>query len=211
MLARVSTRVAVAADPERETLTAEGFLEWLQPGTCADLIDGAIRMHSPVSLPHAMLLNFLDRLLGAYVDRHRLGQLFREVVAVRLDPGNVFQPDLAFYRAARRSAFRHHYVAGAPDLAVEVLSPSTAARDTGLKFVAYERHGVTEYWILDPRTLAHRFYRRAGAELVEYAAGAPKIESLAVPGFFVLREWLDPDRTPPIADALARVGAPDAR
>lgn len=202
MLARVSTRVAVAAGPERETLTAEGFLEWLQPGTCADLIDGAIRMHSPVSLPHAMLLNFLDRLLGAYVDRHRLGQLFREVVAVRLDPGNVFQPGLAFYRAARRSA-------GAPDLAVEVLSPSTAARDTGLKFAAYERHGVTDYWMLDPRTLAHRFYRRAGTELVEYAAGAPKIESLAVPGFSVLREWLDPDHTPPIVDALARVGAPD--
>ena len=89
-----------------------------------------------------------------------------------------------------------------------MLSPSTAARDTGLKFVAYERHGVTEYWIPDPRTLAHRFYRRAGTELVEYAAGAPKIESLAVPGFFVLREWLDPDRTPPIADALARVERP---
>ena len=205
MLACVSTRVAVAADPERETLTAEGFLNWLQPGTCADLIDGAIRMHSPVSLPHAMLLNFLDRLLGAYVDRYGLGQLFREVVAVRLDPGNVFQPDLAFYRAARRGAFRHNYVAGAPDLVVEVLSPSTASRDTGLKFAAYERHGVIEYWVLDPQTLAHRFYRRDGAELVEYAAGAAKIDSLAVPGFFVLREWLDPERTPQILEALAQV------
>ncbi len=195
-----------AADLERKRLTAEGFLEWLEPETCADLIDGAIRMHSPVSIPHANLLNFLDRLLGTYVDRYGLGTLFREVVAVRLDPRNVFQPDLAFYRAERRSAIRHNHVEGAPDLVVEVLSPSTAGRDTGPKFAAYEQHGVIEYWVLDPQTLGHRCYRRDGDEMVEYAAGAAKIESIAVPGFFVLREWLDPERTPPILEALARIG-----
>ena len=196
-----------AADLERELLTAEDFLEWLEPGTCADLIDGAIRMHSPVSIPHADLLNFLDRLLGTYVDRHGLGRLYREVVAVRLSARNTFQPDLAFYRAERRSAIRHNHVDGAPDLVVEVLSPRTADRDTGPKFAAYERHGVLEYWILDPETLAHRFYRRAGELLVEYAAGAAKIDSRAVPGFFVMREWLDPRRTPPILEAFTRIEA----
>ena len=196
-----------AADLERELLTAEDFLEWLEPGTCADLIDGAIRMHSPVSIPHADLLNFLDRLLGTYVDRHGLGRLYREVVAVRLSARNAFQPDLAFYRAERRSAIRHNHVDGAPDLVVEVLSPRTADRDTGPKFAAYERHGVLEYWILDPETLAHRFYRRAGELLVEYAAGAAKIDSRAVPGFFVMREWLDPRRTPPILEAFTRIEA----
>ena len=201
------TRVSAAADLERELLTAEDFLEWLEPGTCADLIDGEIFVHSPVSIRHARLLNFLDRLLGTYVDRHRLGELFREEVAVRLSSRNVFQPDLAFYRTERRSVIRHNHIDGAPDLVVEVLSPRTADRDIGPKFAEYEQHGVIEYWVLDPETLAHRFYRRDGELLVEYAEGAAKIESLVVPGFFVMREWLHPERTPRITESLARIEA----
>ena len=207
MLAPVATKLQPAVDLEHELLTADEFLEWLEPGTCADLIDGAICMHSPVLIPHADLLNFLNCLLGTYVDRHRLGRLYREVVAVRLDARNVFQPDLALYRAERRSAIRHDHIEGAPDLVVEALSPGTANRDTGPKFEAYERHGVIEYWVLDPQTLAHRFYRRDGDDLVEYAVGAAKIESRAVPGFFVLREWLDPERLPPLTESLAQIEA----
>jgi hypothetical protein len=43
-----------------ELWTADEFLEWLEPGVFADLIDGEILMHSPVSLLHANLANFLD-------------------------------------------------------------------------------------------------------------------------------------------------------
>ena len=199
------TKLHSAVDLERELLTAEDFLDWLEPGTFADLIDGEVFMHSPVSIPHADLLNFVDRLLGVYIDRRRLGSLYREVVAVRLDRRNVFLPDLAFYRAERRSVIRDNHLEGAPDLIVEVLSRRTANRDTGPKFAAYQRHGVTEYWVLDPEALAHRFYRRTGDDLVEYAQGAAKIESRAVPGFFVMREWLDPERLPPLAESLALI------
>ncbi len=56
----VPTRVTAAADLERKPFAAEGFLEWLEPGTFADLIDGEVFRHSPVSVRHADLLNFLD-------------------------------------------------------------------------------------------------------------------------------------------------------
>ena len=92
------TKVSVAADREREILTAEDFLAWLEPGRQADLIDGEINMHSPVSLRHAQLLNFVDHVVRSYVEVRSLGQVFREVVAVRLSARNVFMPDLAFYR-----------------------------------------------------------------------------------------------------------------
>ena len=62
---------------------------------------------------------------------------------------------------------------------------------------------------LDPASLAslaHRFYRRQGEILIEYGEEAARIESQAVPGFFVLREWLHPDSHPALADALARIG-----
>ena len=144
------TRVSVAADLERELFTAEEFLDWLTPERFADLINGEISMHSPVSIRHALLLNFVHLLLGTYVDWHRLGALYREVVAVRLSSRNVFEPDLAFYRTERLGQIRDNHIEGAPDLVVEALSPSTAERDTGPKFAAYEEHGVTEYWIPGP-------------------------------------------------------------
>jgi len=199
------TRVSVAADLERELLTAEDFLEWLTPKRSADLIDGEIFMHSPVSIRHADLLNFLDRLMGAYIDRRKLGFLYREVVAVRLSSRNVFMPDLAFYRADRKAQIRESHVDGAPDLVVEVLSSRTADRDVGPKFAEYEQHGVTEYWVLDPATLAHRFYRRDGELLVEYADGEDRIESSTVTDFYVMRQWLDPAALPSIAETLKTI------
>ncbi len=204
------THLSAGADLERVLLTAEDFLEWLDTEHTADLIDGEIFMHSPVSIRHAELLNFLDRLLGTYVHEHRLGRLFQEEVAVRLSSRNVFQPDLAFYRAGREDRIHDNHVEGAPDLVVEALSPRTADRDVGVKFAEYEQHGVTEYWVLDPETLAHRFYRRDGELLVEYAVGAARIESRVVPGFFVLREWLDPEHTPSILESIARIEAAEA-
>ena len=204
------THLSAGADLERVLLTAEDFLEWLDPEHSADLIDGEIFMHSPVSIRHAELLNFLDAILRIYIDEHQLGRLFREEVAVRLSSRNVFQPDLAFYRAQREDRIHDNHVEGAPDLVVEALSPRTADRDVGVKFAEYEQHGVTEYWVLDPETLAHRCYRRDGELLVEYAVGAARIESRAVPGFFVLREWLDPEHTPSILASIARIEAAHA-
>ncbi|MBV9127865.1 MAG: Uma2 family endonuclease, partial [Verrucomicrobia bacterium] len=93
-----------------------------------------------------------------------------------------------------------------PALVVEALSPRTAARDVGPKFAAYEAHGVEEYWVLDPQTLEHRFYARQQGELfVEFARGAERIDSRAVPGFWVRRAWLDPVAPPAVETCLREV------
>ena len=191
------TRVSVAAGLDRELLTSGDFLEWLTRERFADLIDGEIFMHAAVSLRHADLLNFLDAILRAYIDRHRLGFLYRESVAVRLSSRNVFLPDLAFYRAHRRQQIRDTHVEGAPDLVVEVLSPRTADRDVR----AARRPGVLGAGSRDasPSLLPAGRGDPRGIR----AAGASRVGSEVVPGFFVLREWLDPDRIPSISEALA--------
>lgn len=199
------TKVSVAADLEREILTAQDFLDWLIPGKQADLIDGEINMHSPVSIRHADLLNFVDHLLRSYVDEERLGRLYREVVAVRLSSRNVFLPDLAYYRTDRLHLLRESAIDGAPDLVVEVLSPRTADRDVGVKFAEYEQHGVNEYWILDPETLAHRFYAREGELLVEFAYQEEIIRSKTISGFYMKRSWLDPGALPVVSDCLTAI------
>ena len=203
------TYVSLSTKSEYQLLSADEFLDWLEPGKHADLIDGAIEMHSPVSIPHARLTNFVDSLLRQYIDEFRLGELFREVVAVKLSSRNVFLPDLAFYSAERLALVRDTYVDGAPDLVVEVLSQTTGARDIGVKFAEYEQHGVREYWVLDPATLAHRFYAREGELLVEFAHDEPLIASRVLTGLVMERAWLDPERLPRVADCLARIGRRD--
>ena len=153
-------------------------------------------------------MNFVDSLLRVYVERFDLGTVFREVVAVRLSSRNVFLPDLAFYRKDRLDLQRDNYIDGAPDLAVEVLSPRTAHCDVGVKFVEYQQHGVEEYWVLDPETLAHPFYARRGDVLTEFAAGEPVIRSSVLPGLPLRRERLTPDQPPKVEACLAESTAP---
>ena len=66
-------------------------------------------MHTPVSLGKANLLNFLDRLMAAYIELFDLGVLYREVVAVRLSSLNVFLPVLVFYRKERHTVLCDSY------------------------------------------------------------------------------------------------------
>lgn len=64
--------------------------------------------------------------------------------------GEGVQPDLVFVAADREGILRDDWIRGAPDLVVEILSPSTASRDQGVKLKLYRRQGIPEYWIVDP-------------------------------------------------------------
>jgi len=197
--------VSIGSCEERQLWTAEDFLEWLDPGIHADLIDGERFMHSPVDLQHANLLNFLDHLLRSYLERKKLGKLYREVVAVRLSSRNVFLPDLAFFTNDQVARLQPTHAPFAPTFVVEALSRLTGDRDVGPKFAAYEEHGVQEYWVLDPETLAHRFYRREGELLVEFARGEEMICAQTIPGFWVQSARLNPNALPEVASCLEEV------
>jgi Uma2 family endonuclease len=200
------TLVSVSNAIERSLWTAEDFLDWLQPGIHADLIDGEKFMHSPVNLRHADLLNFLDNLLRLHIEEHDLGLLYRECVAVRLSARNLFLPDLVFLSNEQAAQAGDAVIAFAPTLIVEALSPHTADRDVGPKFAAYEEHGVMEYWVLDPDTQAHRFYARDGEVFVEFASGDEVIRSKHLAGFAMRRCWLGPE-LPKVRDAFANLSA----
>jgi Uma2 family endonuclease len=191
-----------------ELWTADEFLDWLEPGVFADLIDGEILMHSPVSLSHGNLTNFLDRLLAAFIEQRGLGGVVhREAIAVRLSQRSVVLPDIAFYTREQESLFRETHIPVAPTWVAEVLSPSTAVNDVGRKFAKYEEYGVQEYWILDPKTSGHRFYERRDDLLVEFGQNEEIIRSRAIPGFWIKRIWLNRQlrANPTVAEALAEL------
>jgi Uma2 family endonuclease len=71
-------------------------------------------------------------------------------VDVVLDAHTIAVPDLVFVSSERSSIVRDHAIVGAPDLLVEILSPSTARRDRTVKLRLYARFAVAHYWIVDP-------------------------------------------------------------
>ena len=196
----------VAEEAEASFLTADEFLDWLQPKIYADLIAGEIIMHSPVSLRHADVLNFVHLLLAFFVEEKSLGKVHRENVAVRLDQRSVFMPDLCFFTNEQVRELKPNFAPIAPTLVVEVLSPSSIARDERQKFAAYETHKVKEYWILDPDRQMHKFYRHTGELFKPFNdARTDLVESTAVPGFFLRRSWLNSAPLPLVKDCLRDV------
>jgi len=139
--------IATIAIKPKPKLTYEDYASLPDDERC-ELIDGElIPMPSPTAL-HQTLLKKLA--LGFMVLESRgLGTMFFAPLDVILSNFDVVQPDLIFI-SNERAHIIDDYIRGAPDLLVEILSPSTQRRDRIVKRNLYARHGVREYWLIDP-------------------------------------------------------------
>jgi len=90
-------------------------------------------------------------LIGSYLRENRIGEVVCAPCGVFLTEINAYQPDILFIRTERIGIIKDHGVEGAPDLVVEVLSPSTANLDKGAKKKIYAATGVQEMWLADPK------------------------------------------------------------
>ncbi len=122
----------------------------LPEGTLAQLIEDHLVM-SPAPLDrHQKLLSKLHLLLGNFIEMHQLGEIRFSPYDVYFDEKNAFQPDIVFISKERTHLIEEDGLHGAPDLVIEVLSPSNFKYDQNEKKEVYERCGVKEYWIVDP-------------------------------------------------------------
>jgi Uma2 family endonuclease len=134
-----------------------------------ELLEGELVM-APSPVPyHQIVLRNIEDCLWEFVRSGDLGEVLSAPCDVVLAPDAVVQPDLLFLSRSRASLIGKEAVEGAPDLIVEVLSPSTAQRDRIVKRKLYAKYGVQEYWIVDPEgktvevlTLGTGGYERAG-------------------------------------------------
>lgn len=132
-------------------VTAADFLQRPDEDIRQELIEGAIIV-SPSPLPkHQFIAMNLSFLLKLYT-KAKGGKLLGAPLDVQLDEENVLQPDLMWF-APENSTGRvtESRVVGAPDLVIEILSPSTARYDKGAKRDLYQKYGTREYWIIDPQ------------------------------------------------------------
>jgi Uma2 family endonuclease len=128
--------------------TIEALLALPQDGLRHELLDGAHVVTPSPSLRHQLVLRELYDELAAAIRGAEL-ELFWGPADLRLGPQTLVQPDLFLIRSAPGNRPRAWTDVDVPLLAIEILSPETAARDRGAKRRLYLEAGVEEYWIVD--------------------------------------------------------------
>ena len=142
-------------------LTTEDYELFPDDGRRHELIDGEHVVTPSPTVPHQRVSGNLFEALRAAVRAQGSGEVIFAPMDVILSRHDVVQPDL-LYVSAERSGIVTDRLRGAPDLAVEILSPSSRRTDELLKRRVYERHGVAELWIVDPDIEVVRVYRNEG-------------------------------------------------
>jgi Uma2 family endonuclease len=140
----------MSLDRLRGRFTYEELCRLPDDGLRHEIIRGEHVVTPSPRFRHQVLVTRIVTAIGAYLEAHPIGTLLAGPYDLLLEGGDVLVPDVLFMTPAtleRNTALNLH---GAPDLAVEVLSPSTGQRDLGVKRDLYESGGAREYWAVDP-------------------------------------------------------------
>lgn len=137
---------------------AEDIWDSPDDGNRYEVIDGELYVSPPPVREHQHASSELHGTIWSYLRDNPIGRVYHAPFGVILSGLNGVQPDLVYVSNERRAILTDQGVSGAPDLVVEILSPSTRSRDLGIKLRAYQAAGVPNYWVADPRarTLAER-------------------------------------------------------
>ena len=189
----LNVRIATLFDtPPHARLSADDYIASPQSAHKSDLIEGVFVMASPASIEHATVQAFLLSTLSLFVHTKKLGMVLGENTAYRLNEDNVYQPDVSFLSQARANLVGEVYVYGAPDLAMEVISPSSRQYDSVEKRINYGRFGVREYWLVDPidrKVVVHQLVQE---QLLPVFSEEGVLRSAVLPGYWMQLEWIFP-------------------
>lgn len=130
----------------------DDYMELPEDGPRYQLMRGWLVREPAPGEAHQAAVGNLYVLLRRWVDARRLGRVYVSPFDTVLSPSDVVQPDLLFISVERLGQLNPNNLAGAPDMVVEVLSPSTKARDTTVKLQLFREAGVSEAWLVDPST-----------------------------------------------------------
>jgi len=130
-------------------ITFEEFRQFPVDGKRYELVRGEVRVTPVPATRHQAIVQNLSGNLWPFVIKNRLGEVWTAPLDVRLSEDTAFQPDLIFVSNARAGIIQEDWIAGAPDLVVEVSSPSTMTYDRATKLPIYAESGVSEFWLID--------------------------------------------------------------
>ena len=146
-------------------------------GIRVELIDGKIYDLSAPSLIHQRIMGEVYFVLEKYIKEHKgkCVTFFSPLdVKVDCDENTIVQPDV--FVICNRDKLTPQFVYGAPDLVIEVLSPSTKYKDEGIKFNKYRSAGVREYWLVDAKkktVVVHKFVENVTSKIYSFDSKVP--------------------------------------
>lgn len=122
----------------------------LPEGTLCQLINNKLIMSPAPNIRHQEILNEINIEISFFLRKNNIGKVLIAPTDVRFSKENILQPDILFIKNENLFKIKEKGIAGAPDLVIEILSPSTSQLDYEEKKSIYERFGVSEYFIVDP-------------------------------------------------------------
>lgn len=185
-------------------MTEEEFVaQYYDEDVKVEFVGGRVIIVPPESRQDETIRWFVGKILSIFAECHNLGEVYGPNFAVRLRAGLRRVPDLLFVSRERLSLLRKSHLEGPPDLALEIVSPDSAARDWHDKYLEYETAGVQEYWVIDPqvrRVDVYRLNEAGGYEALPLEEGAYR--STVAPGFRLRPDWLWQEPLPNTLDIL---------
>jgi Uma2 family endonuclease len=145
----------------RLKLTYDDFVLFPDDGKRHELIDGEHYVTPSPNVRHQQIQGDLFALIWNCLEAHPIGRVFTSRLDVVFSRFDVVEPDIAYLSHERAGrVLTKANLQGAPELIIEIGSPSTRQRDETIKRHLYERSGVSEYWVVDPEIDVVRVYRR---------------------------------------------------
>ena len=152
-----------------------------------ELINGDIVQKQSPTFEHQRISGEIEFELKSYDHRTKAGIVLHAPLDVFLDDNNVYHPDILFIKKDRYFIIdkKEQIVRGAPDLVIEILSKSTALYDKGAKKDTYEKYGVREYWLVDPKNKAIEIYalQEERFKLIDYIESTGILKSIVLENF----------------------------
>ncbi|MBN1991199.1 MAG: Uma2 family endonuclease [Anaerolineae bacterium] len=138
--------------PQRLKMSYAEYLKFASDSNIMEWVEGEVIIYMPPLDRHQELVLFLSKLLHSFIQFFNLGTLRFAPFEVRLWPdGPSREPDIIFISHKNLSQLTSRKFEGGPDLVIEIISPGSVTEDRVHKFTEYERAGVREYWLIDPR------------------------------------------------------------
>ena len=164
-----------------QTWTVEEYLQ-LEENPNLQLINGNLIMSPSPSLFHQQISIVLSALLLKHAQKLK-DKVYAAPIDVFLDDNNVPQPDLVYVKQENKYKLSKRGVEGAPDLVVEIISPSSSYIDRYDKKALYQKHQVKEFWIIDPGNLTLEIFQLVNDEyvLAQHLVTKGKIKSPLLP------------------------------
>ena len=157
-------------------ITYEELRQFPDDGRRYELIHGEVHVAPSPNTKHQLSLLHPTASLDRYLSNNRLGMIFFAPMDVRLAADSAVQPDLIFISSARTGIILENYIDGAPDLVVEILSPSSATYDRASKLALYSEMGVPWVWLLDPQVKTVEMLKLEGTKyLVDSILAGPQV------------------------------------